>query len=92
MAAGVVWGAVSVLSMTYGTLLNWPDYVHTDYGFPMAFATHTSSTIAGPADTWSVDLVALTGDLTFWFIGMLAILVATTLLQWRSEPSDHTSF
>lgn len=77
LALGVTaWTAASVLAMTYGTQLNWPDYVHVDFGFPMTFATHTLNTIAGEADRWAVDLGALTLDLFFWLGGMAVIFLA----------------
>lgn len=77
------WAIASVVAMTYGTLLNWPDYVHVNYGFPFTFATHTLDTIAGPVDKWSVDLGSLSTDMSFWFLGMVVILVVSTYLQGR---------
>ena len=75
-AVAVVWGVASVASMTYGALVVWPDYVHTNFGIPFTFAVHTSNTIAGPVDTWDVDLNALAADLSFWLIGMITIVLA----------------
>jgi hypothetical protein len=75
-AAAVLWATASVAAMTSGALVNWPDYVHTNFGIPFTFAVHTSSTIAGPVDTWDMDLNALTADLAFWLIGMIAIVLA----------------
>lgn len=69
--------------MTYGTLLSWPDYVHVNYGFPFTFAIHTLDTIAGPVDKWSVDLGALLTDMSFWFLGMVVILIGSIYLQGR---------
>ena len=63
--------------MSYGALANWPDYVHTSFGLPFVYATHTSNTIAGPVDTWDVDLNALSADLAFWMVGMVAIVIAS---------------
>ncbi len=77
------WSLTSVVIMTYGIFLNWPDYVHINYGFPLTFATHTLDTIAGPVDKWNVDLVALAADLSFWFLGMVVILVASAYSQTR---------
>jgi len=45
--------------------------IHIDYGFPLVWATHTLSTIAGPADIWKVDITALIIDLAFWLGIML---------------------
>ncbi len=75
-AIAVIWAVASIGAMTYGTLVNWPDYVHTNFGIPFTFATHTTSTIAGAADDWAMDLGALTADLAFWLIGMIAIVFA----------------
>jgi hypothetical protein len=75
-AAAVIWAIASVAAMTSGALVIWPDYVHTNFGIPFTFAVHTSNTIAGPVDTWDVDLSALTADLAFWIIGMTAIVLA----------------
>ncbi len=73
---GAIWASASVIAMTYGTLLNWPDFVHKDFGIPLTFATHTLSTIAGPVDNWDVNLGALAGDLLFWSIGLALIVLA----------------
>lgn len=74
-AVASVWAFVSIVAMTYGSLLNWPDYVHVNFGVPFTFATHTLSTLVGPADAWDVDIVALVTDLVFWLAGMLVILL-----------------
>lgn len=73
----VGWGVASYVSMTYGILVSWPDYVHTNFGLPFAFAIHTSNTIAGPVDVWDVNVEALAADLAFWLIGLIALTLAT---------------
>ncbi len=45
---------------------NWPDFVHTNYGFPFVWATHTTITIAGPVDKWNVSLTNLFLNMIFW--------------------------
>lgn len=75
-AVAVVWGIASVASMTYGSLVVWPDYVHTNFGIPFIFAVHTSNTIAGPVDSWDVDVGTLAADLAFWLSGMIVIALA----------------
>ena len=82
------WALASVVAITYGTFFNWPDYVHTDYGFPLTFATHTLNTIAGPVDKWNIDLTALTTDLSFWFLGMVLILVASAYFKSRIKNRE----
>ena len=70
--------------MAYGSVLNWPDFVHVNYGFPYMFATHTLNTIAGPVDKWSVDMGALALDVAFWFTGSVAILIGLAYLFRRA--------
>ena len=54
---------LSLVTVTFGVLMsfghNWPDYVHTDYGFPFNWSTHIAVTIAGVVDIWTVNLVNL---------------------------------
>lgn len=86
-AVASVWAFMSIAAMTYGALLNWPDYVHVNFGLPFTFATHTLSTLAGPADAWDVDISALVTDLAFWLAGMFVIL----LVGLRSKPNAGAS-
>jgi hypothetical protein len=73
------WIAPTTLALAWGFALNWPDFVHVDYGVPITWSTHTLSTIAGPADTWKVDIPSLVLDLIFW----LAIMtIAASLLLY----------
>ena len=83
--AAIVCAAVAVVSMTYGTTYNWPDFVHVNYGIPLAFATHTLDTIAGPVDTWSLDVGSLAADLIFWLAGIMVILLTAVYLESRSR-------
>ena len=73
-----VWVALTILALTCGSVFNWPDYHHVDHGFPLVWATHTLSTIAGPADIWQVNMTALLMDLLLW-LGLLVVAVATML-------------
>jgi len=43
----------------------------------LVWATHTLSTIAGPADIWDVNILALCVDLLLWLGSMVA---AVTLI------------
>jgi len=45
-----------VMAVAWGTRYNWPDYVHVKYGLPATWGVHTLVTIAGPADSWRVNL------------------------------------
>ena len=80
----IAWAVAAVTSMTYGTTYNWPDYLHVNYGFPLTFATHTLSTIAGPVDRWSLDPDLLTADLAFWSSSIVVILLALVYFEGRS--------
>jgi hypothetical protein len=85
------WALASVVAMTWGTLVKWPDYLHTNYGFPLTFATHTLDTIAGPVDKWTVDIGALSIDLSFWLLGMVTILVASAYFLSRIKKRENTA-
>ena len=85
VVAALVWAFASVVGMAHGTLLNWPDFVHVIYGFPITFATHTLNTIIGPVDKWNIDIVALTIDLSFWLLGLIAIFGVSAYFQSRSK-------
>ena len=74
----VVWVALTILALTWGFVFNWPDYYHVDHGFPLVWATHTLSTIAGSADIWQVNMTALIMDLLFW-LGLLVVAIAIML-------------
>ena len=82
----LAWGVTGVACMTYGASFNWPDYVHVNYGFPLAFVTHTLNTIAGPVDKWTVDLGSLATDLAFWSTCTAVIMVVGFYLGSRSNP------
>lgn len=88
LAAG--WAVAAVLVMAWGVLVDWPDYVHANYGFPLTFAVHTLDTIAGPVDRWSLDVGALAVDLSFWLVGPFVIFVASVYyLLRRSASTEH---
>ena len=86
-AVAVAWGIASIAAMTYGALVVWPDYVHTNFGVPLTFAVHTSSTLTGPADIWDLDLNALAADLAFWLIGMTALVLAGLVRNLRAPAA-----
>jgi hypothetical protein len=78
----IILSAVTILALTWGSPVNMPDNVHTDYGFPFDWGTHTTSTIAGPVDKWSVDITALVIDLVFW-LGLMTVITALMLYSKR---------
>ena len=71
------WIALTVLSLTWGVQVDWPDNVHVNYGFPLVWATHTLSTIAGAVDIWSFDYTVLAINLLLW-LGLMIVLVIGT--------------
>jgi hypothetical protein len=83
LAFMIVWIAVTVVALTWGAYVIWPDNVHTDYGFPFDWGIHTTNTIAGPVDKWSVDITALVFDLVFW-LGIMTIITALMLYTSKS--------
>ncbi|MCW4006183.1 MAG: hypothetical protein NWF04_06270 [Candidatus Bathyarchaeota archaeon] len=72
-----VWAALLLLSVTWGFQSNMPDNVHTDYGLPLTYATHTTSTIAGAANLWTVSTTNLAANLIIWIV---ALICGQTLL------------
>lgn len=68
-----VWSIITILALTWGNKLDWPDNVHVDYGFPFVWSTQTLSTIVGAVNIWSVDIALLTMDLVFW-LGIMVII------------------
>jgi hypothetical protein len=92
--AGVVvaagWATAAIVAIAWGTLLDWPDFVHTNYGFPFTFATHTTSTLVGAVDDWSLDLAALESDIVFWIAGTILIFVLFIYLARRASRSNPT--
>ena len=69
---------ITIITLTWGTRYNWPDYVHVKHGLPLTWGVHTLSTIVGPVDTWEVNITALTIDLALW---LALILLATAYLS-----------
>jgi hypothetical protein len=73
----IIWSVITAVALTWGLNYNWPDNVHVDYGLPLTWATNTTSTIIGPTDLWSVNLVTLLADLAFWLGIMISVIAAT---------------
>lgn len=69
----VIWSILAAFTLTLGVTLNYPDYLHVNYGSPLVWGTHTLNTIAGPVDKWQVDPYLLLSDLAFWFGWMIVI-------------------
>ncbi len=60
---------------------NWPDYVHTDYGLPLTWATHVESSITGAVDLWHVNAINLIADVAVWTILSLALVAFISALK-----------
>ena len=75
----VLWIALTLFALTFGVVVDWPDYVHVNYGFPFVWSIHTLNTIVGPVDKWQADISALLFDLLLWQ-GVMVIVVAAMLL------------
>jgi hypothetical protein len=72
----VVWAVLAATGLLWSIKYYWPDYIHVDYGIPLTWATNTLSTIAGPANSWTVNVSNLLLDLIFW----LAIMIGAVAL------------
>lgn len=79
----VLWSFITILVLTWGVEVVWPDYVHVDYGYPLVWGTHVLNTIMGPVDKWIVDLKALVIDLALWLGIMVTVL--TIILHFKKH-------
>ena len=83
--------AAVLVGVLFSFQYNWPDYVHTDYGFPLAWATHTTTTIVGPVDKWNVNLANLVLNIVFWLsISFLAYLSCLWMRTRHTKKKDRS--
>lgn len=68
----ILLAAVLILALSAGIKIDWPDYVHVNYGFPIVWGIHTLVTIYGPVDIWTVQPLMLSLDLVFW-LGLMIL-------------------
>jgi hypothetical protein len=80
LAFTTIWLVVTAIGLLWGFNYNWPDFVHVDYGIPLNWATNTLSTIAGPANLWSVNISNLLIDFVFW-LGLMTVVLAFLLYK-----------
>jgi hypothetical protein len=73
-----------IVFMVYGFTVSMPDNVYTRHGLPFTWGKHQQVTIAGPVDTWSVELKALLGDLVFWS----AVTMTGPLMLTRDDGKE----
>jgi hypothetical protein len=84
----LLWSAAATLSLTWGSEIIWPDYVHVNYGFPLTWGVHTLNTIHGPVDIWKVNLSALFIDLVFWFAIMILVILVFVYLGEKTKAGE----
>ena len=74
-----------IVFMSYGFTVSMPDNIYTKHGLPFVWGWHQQVTIAGPVDTWAVELNALIGDLVFWS----AVTLTGPLMLTREEAKEN---
>jgi hypothetical protein len=62
----------------------WPDAVHTNYGFPLFWLTHQTSSFSGPVDIWQVRPLDFIVNLFFLF--SITFLMLWILKKHRISP------
>ena len=76
-----------IAGLLVGFQYDWPDYVHTDYGFPLIWATYTTSTIVGPADIWRLNLTNMVIDLAVWGVSSLIVVMIVEVLKRKRRTA-----
>jgi len=84
LTANILLAILTILSVSWGTTFDWPDNIHTDYGFPFVWSTNTLSTIAGAVNIWVVDITALIIDIGLW-LGIMLIIDSVSLCFFGKE-------
>lgn len=79
----VFWTILTILAVTWGNRLDWPDNVHVDYGFPFVWSTNTLSIITGAVNIWIVDIPVLIMNLGLW-LGIM-VIIEIVLLYYFSK-------
>ncbi|HEX9914259.1 MAG TPA: hypothetical protein VGB32_05010 [Candidatus Bathyarchaeia archaeon] len=74
-------GVLTVAALTYGWMTSYPDNVNMSYGLPLTWGVHQLITIAGPVDTWRVDMSALLIDLVVW----VALLIVVPMYVGKAK-------
>jgi len=72
----LIMAVLSIIALTVGRPMNVPDARANLHGLPLIYGVHQLVTIAGPVDTWSVNLFNLVIDLVIW----LMIVLMTPLI------------
>jgi hypothetical protein len=82
----LVWASLTILAVSWGIRYDWPDNVHIDYGLPLVWATHTTSTIIGPMNIWTVNIPSLITDLSLW-IGTM--IIGTAIIFYVRQTAKN---
>ncbi len=77
--------ALTLASVLYAKVFNWPDYYHIEYGFPAAWVVRTLNTIAGPTDKLAFQPLQFILDLVFWSLATFLILLAINRVRGSSH-------
>ena len=67
-----VLGLLTIFAVTNGRSISVPDNVRKVYGLPLAWGVHQLISIAGPIDSWSINIIYLVFDLLFW-VGLVIV-------------------
>jgi hypothetical protein len=84
LAVIAAFSILTVIAITWGNQIDWPDNVHVDHGFPFVWATQTLSTIVGAVNIWTVDITAIAMNLAFW-LGITIVCSAVVLLLIKED-------
>lgn len=75
----VVTSLILIFCIVFGRIISIPDNVQKLHGLPLVWGIHQLVTIAGPVDTWSINIFKLALDLIIW----LTIIIISPILYDR---------
>ncbi len=78
----IIVGVIGTLAIMYSYDYSVPDLVEARYGFPLTWGVNTLNTLAGPVNTWRVDLIKLTVDVALWFAVLIGV---SSVLNYRRK-------
>jgi hypothetical protein len=70
---------ILIFCIVFGRTISLADNVQKLHGLPLVWGIHQLVTIAGPVDTWSVNVFNLALDLIIW----LTIVIISPILYGR---------
>lgn len=80
----VILAIIMIFNITYGVTTKNPDDFHISYGVPLSWGTNQQVTIAGPVDTWSINMSNLVLDMVFWITLVLALDIVYERMESKS--------